>query len=74
MTSLSNNLTDRDTLGKGEGWVMATEREPDRPVTMLLARRPLRFGAISRDIGVMVRTRTGTGGIRKLSGSGKDAG
>ena len=46
MTSLNNNLKECDTLGKGEGWAMATERELTTLATMLLGRRPLRFGAI----------------------------
>ncbi len=46
MTTLSNNLNECDTLGKGEDWAMATERELTTLARMLLGRRPLRLGAI----------------------------
>jgi hypothetical protein len=46
MTSISNNLNECDTLGKGEDWAMATERELATLATMLLGRRHWLFGAI----------------------------
>ena len=46
MTTRNNNSNECDTLGKGEDWAMATERELATLATMLMGRRPLRFGAI----------------------------
>lgn len=47
MMITNNNKTNKcDTLLKGEDWSMATERELTMLATMLLGRRPLRFGAI----------------------------
>jgi hypothetical protein len=70
MKSLSNKLNECDTLGKGEDWAMATERELTTLARMLLGRRPLRFGAICDEMQGMC----GGGGVRKLSGSGHAAG
>jgi hypothetical protein len=53
MTSLSNNLNQCDTLGKGGDWAIATERELTMLATMLLGRRPVSFGAIWRDLRVI---------------------
>jgi hypothetical protein len=53
MTSLSNNLKECETLGKGEDWAMATERELTTLATMLLGRRPVSFGAIWLDLRVI---------------------
>jgi hypothetical protein len=49
-------------------------RRTKHVAAMAIERHPVPFGAISRDSGVMVRTGMGAGGIRKLSGSGQDAG
>lgn len=61
MTTLFNNSKECDTLGKGEDWAMATERELTTLATMLLGRRPLRFNAFCDEMGVMV----GGGGDKK---------
>jgi len=70
MTSLSNNLNECDTLGKGEDWAMATECELATLATMPLGRRPLRFGAICDEMGVM----GGGGGCKETFGLGRGRG
>ena len=70
MTSLSNNLNECDTLGKGEDWAMAKERELTALARMLLGRRPLRFGAIRYEMQGM----GGGGGSKEAFGVGARSG
>jgi hypothetical protein len=70
MKSLSNKLNECDTLGKGEDWAMATERELTTLATMLLGRRPLRFGAICDEMQGM----GGGGGSKEAFGLGRERG
>ena len=72
MTNLSNKTNKCDTLLKGEDWAMATERELATLATMLLGRRPLRFGAICDEMqgmggGVGGKKATAIGRERGLS-------
>ena len=72
MITNSNKTNKCDTLLKGEGWEMGTERELTRPVTMLLGRCPLRFGAICDEMqgmggGVGDKEAFGVGRERGLS-------
>jgi hypothetical protein len=70
MITNSNNLNECDTLGKGEDWAMATERELATLATMLLGRRPLRFGAICDEMQGM----GGGGGCKEAFGVGARSG
>jgi hypothetical protein len=71
MMITNNNKTNKcDTLLKGEDWAMATERELTTLATMLLGRRPVRFGAICDEMGVTV----GGGGCKEAFGLGRERG
>jgi hypothetical protein len=71
MMIINNNKTNKcDTLGKGDDWAMATERELTTLARMLLGRRPVRFGAICDEMGVM----GGGGGCKEAFGLGRERG
>ena len=70
MITNSNKTNKCDTLLKGEDWAMATERELTTLATMLLGRRPVRFGAICAEMQGM----GGGVGDKKATAIGRERG